>query len=101
MLLNFTDDYINTIFNARLMIGDINFVLASKEPYMGESKFLDTLYATSIVAAGIIDHLENDDNTDPRVNEAFLMCLRELLAKNICGRKRNSVVSTINHHIKI
>jgi hypothetical protein len=99
MLLNFTDDYINTIFNARLLIGEINFVLSSKEPYMGESKFLDKLYAQSITMAGIIDYLENDDNSDPRVNEGFLMCLRELLSKNISGIRRNSTAnkSSVNY----
>lgn len=101
MLINFTDDYINTIFNARLLIGEINFVLASKEPYMGESKFLDKLYAQSITMLGIIDHLEHDDNSDPKVNEGLLMCLKELLSKDICGSRRNSTINKRNYHIKI
>jgi hypothetical protein len=99
MLLRFTDDYINTIENARLLLGDIHLMLATKEPYMGNSASLDKIYAQSIIISGIIDYLENSDHSNMREDEGLLMCLRSAMDKNICRRPRNKVKKLKNYHI--
>jgi len=101
MLLNFTDDYINTIENGRLLLGDIQLYLSQKEPYMGNSPALDRLYAQSIVISGIIDYFENCDNSNPREDEALLMCLRSAIDKNICRRSRNIFKDKTNYHVPL
>jgi len=100
MLLNFTDDYISTINSGRLLLGDIQLTLAQQEPYIGNSPTLDRMYAQSIIISGIIDYFENDDNSNPRENEALLMCLRSAIDKNICRRPRNSTQDVRNYHVK-
>lgn len=101
MLLNYTDDYINTIETGRLLLGDIQYNLAHQEPFLGYSKYIDKLYAQSIIISGIIDYFENNDHSNPREDEALLMCLREAIDKNPCKKIRNSVINTTNHHIKL
>jgi hypothetical protein len=84
MLINFTDSYINEILAAYNLIGGIQCSLSKREPFMGNSVVLDPLYAHSILLSGIIDHLEYDDNTEPKSNEALLLCLRKLLNMDLC-----------------
>jgi hypothetical protein len=98
MLINFTDTYVNDIFTGFQLIGRIQSVLASREPFMGNSPALDKLYAQSIVISGIIDHLSNDDNSNPKENEALLLCLRSLINKEICGPLPPRVRDVKNYH---
>ncbi len=99
MLIRFTDDYIADILAAYQLVGDIQYRLSEQEKFMGNSRFLDKLHAQSIVLSGIIDHLEHEDNSDPKSNEALLLCLRSLRDKNICGKRRNSVKFVENLHV--
>ncbi len=99
MLIRFTDDYINDIFAAFQMIGEIEYRLGEQEKFMGNSRALDKLHAQSIVLNGIVDHLSNDDNSNPKENEALLLCLRSLRDKNICGTRRNSTKFVKNLHV--
>lgn len=100
MLLNYTDHYINTIENGRLLLGDIQYALAHQEPYLGNSKFIDKLYAQAVIISGIIDYFENNDHSNPREDEALLMCLREAIDKNPCKKVRNKTIDKTNYHIK-
>ncbi len=84
MLINFTDNYMNEIIAAYKLIGAIQCTLSKREPFMGNSVELDPLYAYSVLLSGIIDILENDDNSDPKSNEGLLMCLRKALQKDMC-----------------
>jgi hypothetical protein len=84
MLINFTDDYINEILAAYTLIGGIQCSLSKREPFMGNSVALDPLYAYSVLLSGIVDHLEYDDNSNPKENEALLLCLRSILNKDLC-----------------
>jgi len=81
MLIRFTDDYINEIFAAYSMVGQIQEFISQKEPFVGNSPVLDELYSMTVLMSGIADHLSNDDNSEPKENEAFLMCLRSLINK--------------------
>jgi hypothetical protein len=101
MLLKFTDDFVNTIENGKLLIGDINHNIAVKEPFLGSSKVLDRLYAQSVVISGIIDYLENSDNSTPREDESLLLCLRSALDKNLCRRFHNKIKDTSNFHTNL
>jgi hypothetical protein len=98
MLINYTDTYINDIFAGYELIGKIQAMLATREPFMGDSPALDKLYAQSILISGIIDHLSNDDNSSPKENEALLLCLRSLIRKEICGPMNPRVRDLKNYH---
>lgn len=101
MLTRFTDDYVNEIFAAYETVGQIQQTLCVKEPFMGNSQVLDKLYALSIIIAGIAEHLENDDNADPQVNQSLLLCLRKYLDKagQLCQCRR-PVLDLTNYHDK-
>jgi len=101
MLLKFTDDFVNTIENARLLLGEIQFDISSREPYLGESLVLDRLYAQSVLISGIIDYLENSDNKNPREDEGLLMCLRSMADKNLCRKPVNKIKDKTNYHRQI
>jgi hypothetical protein len=98
MLLKFTDDFVNTIENGKILLGDIQFNIAHKEPFLGNAKVLDKLYAQGIIISGIIDYLENSDNSNPREDESLLLCLRSALDKNICRRFHNKTKDKTNFH---
>jgi hypothetical protein len=98
MLLNFTTDFLSTINQGRALVADIQISLAKNEPYIGNSKTLDKLYAQSILISGIIDYLSNSDNADPREDEGLLMCLRAAINKNLCKRPRKGIVDWANYH---
>jgi len=98
MLIRFSDDYINEVNAAYDLVGRIQAFLCEKEKFMGNSQYLDKLYAWSMLLSGIIDHLEHDDNSDPKANEALLLCLRKLLAKNICGPRKPNLIDVRNYH---
>ena len=85
MLIRFTDDYENYLYEAKCLIGRIITYIGVNEPFIGSSKELDRFYALSMVLSGIIDHLDNDDNKEPKYNEYLLEILKELLSKNLCG----------------
>jgi len=84
MLIRFTDDYINEIFEANKLIAGISCTLARLEPYKGNSPELDKLYLHSVILSGIVDVLSNDDNADPASNEALLLCLRKIIQDSTC-----------------
>jgi hypothetical protein len=98
MLINFTDTYIEDINLGVNMVAKIQSILAQKEPYMGSSIYLDKLYALSTLISGIIDHLSNDDNSDPATNEQFLLCLRRLHQSDICGGRCTGTIDVRNYH---
>lgn len=98
MLLNFTNDFLPTINQGRALLADIQINIAKNEPYLGNSKVLDRLYAQSILISGIIDYLSNTDNINPREDEGLLMCLRAAINKNLCKRPRNGIVDWANYH---
>jgi len=100
MLVRFTDDYIDEINAALALQGQIQNLLAKKEPFMGHSPYLDELYRHSILLAGIVDHLSYDDNSKPEDNQGLLLCLRTLIAKNICGIPPKSTLDVRNYHIE-
>lgn len=85
MLIKFTDDYENYIYEARQLVGRIVHHISIKEPYVGSTVQLDKFYAVSIAISAIIDHLEYDDNVDPKYNEYLLQVLIGLLDKDLCG----------------
>lgn len=100
MLINFTDHYIDDINKGMEVIGDILSVLAQKEPFIGSSPVLDQLYAQSVLINGIIDHLSNDDNSNPKENEAMLLSLRGLVQSNQCRtQRRNKTKFVQNNHV--
>jgi len=98
MLINFTDTYIDDINAGITMIGQIHRSLCCKEPFMGNSTALDRMYTISMFISGIIDHLENDDNSNPAENEAFLLCLRSLYNKEICGPRQPPILDVRDYH---
>lgn len=98
MLIRFTDDYINDVNQAFDLLGRIQTVLALREPFMGTSKALDNLYAISVILSGIIDHLNYDDNSNPKFNEHLLLCIRKLINKNICGPQPPKIIDVRNYH---
>lgn len=85
MLIKFTDDYENYIFEARQLVGRLIHHVAIKEPYVGSTVYLDRFYACAVAISAIIDHIEYDDNVDPQYNEYLLQVLIGLLDKNLCG----------------
>lgn len=85
MLIRFTDDYDNYLYEARQLIGRVVAHIAEKEPFVGASKELDKFYALSTALHAIVDHLEYNDNLDPKYNEYLLLQLKELLTKDLCG----------------
>lgn len=85
MLIKFTDSYENYIYEGRMLVGRLVALIASKEPFLGASLQLDKVYALSIAITAIIDHLEYDDNSEPKYNEYLLEVLKELLTSDICG----------------
>jgi hypothetical protein len=89
MLVNFTDDYVNEIYEGHKLIACIMHTIAEKEPFYGKSKALDKLYFQSAAIGALIDHLESDNNSTPEDNEYLLQCLKEILSKNICGCSGN------------
>jgi hypothetical protein len=98
MIINFSDSYINDINIGLTMLGNLQCKLSSHEPFMGNSPYLDKLYIYSILISGIIDHLSYDDNSNPKDNEALLLCLRTLNNKNICGPPCNPLLNVQNIH---
>jgi hypothetical protein len=98
MLLRFTNDFLSTISQGVSLLADIQLSLAKSEPYLGSSRELDRAYAQSVVIAGLIDYLSNTDNSNPREDEALLMCLRSAISKNACRRPRNGVKDWANYH---
>ena len=90
MLIRFTDDYVAEINAALHLQGRIQAMLCEREKFMGNSQYLDKLYAWSILLSGIVDALMNDDNSDPKENELLLLCLRSLINKNLCGPNRKA-----------
>jgi len=98
MLIRFVDDYDAAIVAGKALVGDIQFRICTKEKFMGASKYLDVLYAQSVIISAIIDQLENEDNAVPRANEALLMTLKSVIDKDICNKPRNSVVNLTNYH---
>jgi hypothetical protein len=98
MLLKFTDDFVNTIMNGKLLLGEIQHNISKQEPYLGESKVLDRLYAQSVLISGIIDYLENSDNKNYREDEGLLMCLRSAIDKNLCRKPVNRVKDKTDYH---
>jgi len=98
MLINFADSYIDDINIGLTMVGMIHCRLAQHEPFMGNSPSLDKMYSLSILISGIVDHLANDDNSNPADNEALLLCLRSLNNKGICGPKCDPVLDVRNYH---
>lgn len=82
MLLNFLNSYQSTIDSAYLKVADIHSKIAAKEPFVGNDKTLDRLYAHALLMLGIIEVLENDDNANPMGNETFLNDLNFLLTLN-------------------
>jgi hypothetical protein len=97
MLIRFTDDYLDSINLGLLMIGEIQDMLADKEPFMGNTPTLDQFYAYSIVISGIVDHLMYDDNSDPKLNEALLICLNKFNSMGICKCKKNIKIINNDH----
>jgi hypothetical protein len=97
MLIRFTDDYIDDINQGLLMIGEIQDMLADKEPFMGNSPALDQYYAYSTVISGIIDYLMHSDNSDPKSNETLLLCLKKFNSMNICKCKKNINIVNNDH----
>jgi hypothetical protein len=97
MLIKFTDSYENTITLALEAIGDINFSISKKEPYMGNSVALDVLYAQSTIMSGIVDYIQNNDGSNPKEDEALLLSLKSLVDKHICLPKRNKIKKTSQH----
>ena len=91
MLVKFTDDYINYIFAGYEHIAKLQYKISTEEPHIGAHPKLDKWYAQSILVNGIIDLLENDDNSKPLENEKFLQCLKSLLVEHHCKVKLNSV----------
>jgi hypothetical protein len=85
MLIKFTDSYENYLYEGRQLVGRLVDHIASKEPFVGGSIQLDRFYALSIAISAIIEHLEYDDNSEPKYNEYLLEVLKELLTKNLCG----------------
>jgi hypothetical protein len=98
MLLKFTDDFVNTIMNGKLLLGEIQHNISKQEPYLGESKVLDRLYAQSVLISGIIDYLENSDNKNYREDEGLLMCLRSAIDKNLCRKPVNRIKDKTDYH---
>jgi len=101
MLIRFTDDYVDDIFRAYETVGQIQQFLCQKEPFMGNSQALDRLYALSLIISGLADHLSWDDNSEPKENEAFLLCLRKHIDKagQLCSCRR-PVIDVRNLHNK-
>jgi len=89
MLIRFTDDYDNYIHEALALVGRITSFIANKEVFVGDTNELDKLYALSTAISGIVDHLANDDNSEPKYNEFLLETLKSLLSKNICNTNSN------------
>lgn len=85
MLIKFTDDYENYIYEAKQLVGRIMHAISVKEPYVGATKRLDRFYAVSITLSAIVDHFEYEDNVDPKYNEYLLQVLVGLLDKDLCG----------------
>ena len=98
MLIRFTDDYENYIYEGRKLVGRLIAKVAQQEPFVGGSLELDKFYALSVAISGILDQLEYDDNNDFTVdvngattsmggtyNEYLLSILKELLTKNLCN----------------
>ena len=85
MLIRFTDDYENYLFEARAVVGRLQAHIAGKEPFVGGSLELDKFYALSVAISAIVDHIEYEDNGDPDFTENLLYNLKELLSKDICN----------------
>lgn len=96
MLIRFTDDYDNYLYEGRALVGRIVAHIAKKEPFVGGSIELDKFYALSMAITGIIDHLEYEDNSEPKYNEYLLQVLKELLTKNLCGTNNQIPEPIIN-----
>lgn len=99
MILKFTDDYEGYISAGLQAIGNIQLYIGQQAAYVGDSVYLDKLYAHSVLLSGIIDHISNDDNSDPACNESLLMCLRSLVGKEVCRPKGNSIKFVKNIHV--
>tara|TARA_R110000796_G_scaffold179502_10_gene296034 strand:- start:983 stop:1288 length:306 start_codon:yes stop_codon:yes gene_type:complete len=99
MILKFTDDYEGYIAAGLQAVGLMQLYISQQARFMGDSKFLDKVYAHSIILSGIVDHLSNDDNSDPACNESLLLCLRSLVNKDFCKPKGNSVKFINKSHI--
>lgn len=84
MIVRFTDDYVNYIYEGEKLIGRIHTTIAKKEPYLGNIKELDILFYQSYTLVALLDHLTSDNNATPSDNEELLMCLKTILNKNIC-----------------
>ncbi len=97
-MLKFTDDFVDTIMNGKLLLGEIQHNISKQEPYLGESKVLDRLYAQSVLISGIIDYLENSDNKNYREDEGLLMCLRSAIDKNLCRKPVNRIKDKTDYH---
>jgi hypothetical protein len=100
MLIRFTDDYITDILTANNVVAGIHCTLAKLEPFKGNSPDLDYLYTASIMLSGIVDSLSNDDNSDPRENEALRACLRKIISKVKCANGCIPPLNLENYHNK-
>lgn len=87
MLVNFTDSYESYIKQGFELISKIQKKLAKEEPFMGLHPKMESLYAHSIMIYAVIDQLSNSDNSDPKENEALLLCLKNYINKQhtICN----------------
>tara|TARA_R110000765_G_scaffold86079_1_gene165730 strand:+ start:646 stop:1005 length:360 start_codon:yes stop_codon:yes gene_type:complete len=99
MLIKFTDDYVDEIFAAIELIGAIQCTISKKEPYVGNTPALDKLYGYSVLLSGIVDHLTCDDNSNPAENESLLLCLRSLIASNLCLPGCYGTIDKKNYHV--
>lgn len=84
MLINFIESYESSIRTGYSLIARINTKITNKESLVGSAKELDKLYAQYLVISGIIEVLENSDNSNQISNETFLHELNYLLTINIC-----------------
>ncbi len=84
MIIKWTDDYVNYIYEGEALIGRIMSKISAKEPYLGNIRELDMLYYQSVAIAALIDHFNSDNNATPADNEYLLQCLKSILDKNIC-----------------
>jgi len=94
MLIRFTDDYENYIYEGRALVGRLMTHVGKVSPFVGDSLELDKFYATAVAINAIADHLEYDTNWDPKYNENLLETLKSLLSGNLCGTN-NQIPETI------